>query len=514
MIDRLVLGSGSFVQTIVDALREKPGSVCVGTSDRSLATTFREIGVDAETLDPTDEAALSALDSDIVFVLQDSEQANREAARAVRNALPEAYLLVYAGENDLSHGASLEGIADRVVDPGRATAARLVDQVGDDGQQLQQLWQVLSGIDRLAIVAHDNPDPDAIASGVALAELADAADCEAEVCYYGNISHQENRAFVNLLDLDLRNVDGGETLSEFDGIALVDHSRPGVNDQVSPDTDVDIVIDHHPPRSPVDARFVDLRSSVGATSTLLVEYLDRFGMTISENIATALLFGIHIDTRSFSREVSGEDFEAAATLLATANLDTLERIESPSVTAQTLDTMARSIRHRQVEDGVLLSFVGSLSERDALAQAADHLLTLEGITTTLVYGVMDGTIYASARSSDPHLDIGETLRGAFDHLGSAGGHADMAGAQFDLGVFGGVEDDNSLRGVLEASITGPFLEAAEASTRPETSDIYTSDAAMTERYVVTPPAPPEGDESTTDDSPGQGSSESPDDETE
>jgi hypothetical protein len=159
--------------------------------------------------------------------------------------------------------------------------------------------------------------------------------------------------------------------------------------------------------------------------------------------------------------------------------------------------MAGSIRHRQVEDGVLLSFVGSLSERDALAQAADHLLTLEGITTTLVYGVMDGTIYASARSSDPHLDIGETLRGAFDHLGSAGGHADMAGAQFDLGVFGGVEDDNSLRGVLEASITGPFLEAAEASTRPETSDIYTSDAAMTERYVVTPPPPPEGDESTT-----------------
>jgi nanoRNase/pAp phosphatase (c-di-AMP/oligoRNAs hydrolase) len=494
MVDRLVLGSSSLVQTVVDAVREKPGTVCVGTSDRSLATTFREIGIDAEMLDPTDETALAALDPDLVFVLQDSLQANREAALAVRNALPEAYLLVYAGEDDLSHGASLEGIADRVVDPGRATATRLVDQIGENGRQLKQLWQVLSGIDRLAVVAHDNPDPDAIASGVALGELADAAGCEAAVCYYGNISHQENRAFVNLLGLDLQQLEAGETLSEFDGIALVDHSRPGVNDQLSPDTDVDIVIDHHPPRSPVDARFVDLRSSVGATSTLLVEYLDRFGLTLGENTATALLFGIHVDTRSFSREVSGADFEAAATLLPSANLDTLERIESPSVSAQTLGTLADAIRHRQVENGVLLSFVGSLSERDALAQAADRLLTLEGISTTLVYGVMDRTVYASARSSDPDLDIGETLREVFDHLGSAGGHADMAGAQFDLGVFGAVDDDDSLREVVEASITGPFLEVAETSTGPDAGDVYTTGTVTSERYVVTPPAPPDGDE--------------------
>jgi nanoRNase/pAp phosphatase (c-di-AMP/oligoRNAs hydrolase) len=500
MVDRLVLGSGSLVQTVVSALREKPGTVYVGTDDRTLATTFREVGVDAETLDPTDETALADLDPDLVFVLQDSPQDSHAAARAVKNALPEAYLLVYAGEGDRSHGTALEGIADRVVDPGRATAARLIDQIGENGKQLKQLWRVLSGIDRLAIVAHDNPDPDAIASGVALAELAGSAGCETEVCYYGTISHQENRAFVNVLDLDLRNVEAGETLSEFDGIALVDHSRPGVNDQLSPDTDVDIVIDHHPPRAPVDAQFVDLRSRIGATSTLLVEYLDRFGMNIKENIATALLFGIHVDTRSFAREVSVADFEAAATLLPSANLATLERIESPSVSAQTLETMANAISYRQVEDGVLLSFVGHLSERDALAQAADRLLTLEGISTTLVYGVMDETVYASARSSDPQLDIGETLREVFDHLGSAGGHADMGGAQFDLGVFGAIEDDDdSLREVIEASITGPFLEAAEASTGPGAGDVYTG-TVVTERYVVEPPVLPGSDESASDDS--------------
>jgi nanoRNase/pAp phosphatase (c-di-AMP/oligoRNAs hydrolase) len=509
MLDRLVLGSSSLVQTVAEELEGKPGTVRVGTSDRSLATTLRETGVEAETLDPTDETTLAGLDPDIVVVLQDTKEAGHAATRAARNALPDAYLLVYAGDDGPSQDTALEAIADEVIDRGRAAATRLVDHVGDNGRQFQQLRHVLLEIDRLAVVAHDNPDPDAIASGVALGEIATDIGCETEICYHGDISHQENRAFVNLLGLDLRRIEADTALSGFDGIALVDHSRPGVNDQLAPDTDIDIVIDHHPPRSPVDAQFVDLRSCVGATSTLLVEYLDRSGVPVGESLATALLFGIQVDTRSFSREVSNEDFEAAATLLSAADLEALERIESPSVDAQTLETIASAIRHRRVEDGVLLSFVGSLSSRDTLSQAADLLLTPEGVTTTLVYGVMDGTVYASARSSDPQLDIGQTLRGVFDHLGSAGGHADMAGAQFGLGVFGDVDGDESLREVLESSVTGPFLEAAEASARPERGDLDTADASMTGRYLVTP-ASSDSSESATDDGDRGESSESPD----
>lgn len=495
MVDRLVLGSGSLVQTVVESLRGQPGTVRVGTDDKSFATTFREVGVDADHLDPTDEATLAELDPDIVFVVEDDPADNRAAARAVRRALPDVYLLAYAGEDDLDHGAALEGVADEVLDPGRAAAAHIIERIGDDGQRLHQLWRVLRDIDRLGIVAHDNPDPDAIASGVALARLAAAVGCDAEVCYYGSISHQENRAFVNVLNLDVRNVAADEELSEFDGIALVDHSRPGVNDQLSPDTEVDIVIDHHPPRAPVDARFVDLRSSVGATSTLLVGYLDRFGLTFDTAVATALLFGIRVDTRSFSREVSQEDFEAAATLLDAADLTTLELIESPNVSAQTLETIASAINHRTIEDGVLLSFVGESPDRDALAQAADQLLGLDGVTTTFVYGIMGETVYASARASGSRIDIGETLRDAFDQIGSAGGHADMAGAQLDLGVFGVIEDrDGSLREVLEASITGRFLEAAAANARPQATDAYAADAEVTDRYFITPPAYDEPDD--------------------
>jgi nanoRNase/pAp phosphatase (c-di-AMP/oligoRNAs hydrolase) len=390
----------------------------------------------------------------VVVVADQPATRSRAVAEAVRTALPEATLVVVldtdAGPEDR---AAVDAVADRVV-AGAETVARAVTDavVGPGGEQARRLHRTLRSVagrspegGRLAVVMHDNPDPDAIASAVALVRVAAVAGVEAVPCYYGRVSHQENRAMVNLLDLDLRRLPPDDDLSEFDGIALVDHSRPGVNDQLSPDRHVDVVIDHHPPRAPVDADFVDLRGEVGATSTLLTGYLARFGVPEygGAQIATALLYGIRVDTAAFTREVTAADFEAAAVLSAYADADALDRIESPSVAGETLDTVGRAVRNRDVRGDALASCVGPVHDRDALAQAADRLLDLEGVTTTLVFGYDDDpeesdtpTVYASARARGTGLDLGETLRLAFDSLGSAGGHADMAGAQIPLSALG------------------------------------------------------------------------------
>jgi len=293
------------------------------------------------------------------------------------------------------------------------------------------------------------------------------------VCYYGEITHQENRAFVNLLEFDLRNLERGVDLSEFDCFALVDHSRPGVNDGLPEDTPIDIVIDHHPPRMPVEARFVDLRSEVGATSTLLVDYLRALDIAPSEAIATGLLFGIRVDTDEFTREVCAADFEAAAFLQPAADLGTLERIESPSMSAETLEIIARAISNRERHGPVLVSGVGTLSNRDALAQAADRLLNLEDVTTTFVYGLADETVYVSARARGTDIDLGETLRDAFDQIGSAGGHADMAGAQLPVGLLDAADDaEETLTGVADPFVTDRFLEAIDSRTHRVMRDVY------------------------------------------
>ena len=372
---------------------------------------------------------------------------------------------------------TLAAAADSVVDAEAVATDWLDERVGDAGLRTRKLTAALRAIDGpLAIVAHDNPDPDAIASAVALARVAETAGVDADVCYFGDITHQENRAFVNLLAFDLLELEPGADLAEYDGVALVDHSRPGVNDGLAEDTAVDIVIDHHPPRYPVEAKFVDLRSEVGATSTLLVDYLRKLDITPSREVATGLLFGIRVDTDEYTREVSVADFEATAYLVPHADAGTLDRIESPSMSADTLDTIARAISDRERHGSALLSGVGELTDRDALAQAADRLLDLEDVTTTLVYGIRDGTIYVSARARGTDLDLGETLRDAFGQIGSAGGHADMAGAQISLGLLDAIEaDDESLSEILDAIVTDRFLDAMGSRSHRVLTGVYPDD---------------------------------------
>ena len=458
MADRLILGSGSLVSPVARAV---DGPVLVGTPDEDLASALRGAGIEAESIDPTDEQVLSALDVDLVFVLEDSEESALATARAVDTALPNAYLLASAGPSTATGDTPLSSLADRVFDPGRAVAERVLACAGKP--QLPQLWTVLRGLDHLAVVAHNNPDPDALASGVALARLAGEADCEAEVCYYGDISHHENRAFVNALELDLRNLDADADLAAFDGLALVDHARPGINDQLPEDTPVDIIIDHHPPRGPVEARFVDLRSEFGATCTMLVEHLERYGKEIDSDVATALLFGIHVDTDGFTRSVTTQDFDATATLVEAADLETLEQMRSPSVDRGTFDVLALAIDERRVEGDVALSFVGTVGNRDVLPQAADRLLNVDGITTTAVYGLVDETVHVSARSRSGELDLGEVVREAFGEMGAAGGHTDMAGAQIHLGLFGDLADAESLAPLIDSHIADRFLDALDDS---------------------------------------------------
>ncbi len=475
MYNRLILGSGSLIPTVISA---SEGDMLVGTPDERLAETLRELNVAVEPLSPTNGQALARTEAAVVFVVENTSAEAVASARAVKNALPDAYLLVYTGT--AVPDKTVEQLADAVIHPADVLAERILASVSNS--RVQQLWAILGDISHLAVVTHDNPDPDAIASGLALCQLAHETGCEATLCYYGEISHQENRAFVNVLDLNLHQLSPDDDLTQFDGFALVDHARPGINDGLPTDLAVDIVIDHHPPRGPVEARFVDLRSDVGATSTLLVEYFEQLGSTLNETVATALLFGIYVDTHSFTRGVDQQDFSAAASLVRVANFELLNKIEAPSIDPGTLNSLADAITNRRVERDLLFSCVGTLTNRDALSQAADRLLRLEGVTTTVISGLYEGTVYVSARSRNEAIDIGETLRDAFDHIGSAGGHADMAGAQLDLGVLEVVESDESLVDVVSDVIAESVLEALASG--PQSPQRQLSHAELHDRYTV------------------------------
>lgn len=466
MMRRLVLGDGAIGRTLTDRAVAQSGELYVVTADSGWVTTLRDDSVAAIEADPADPSQYPSTVDIVVVAAEEATQTER-IAEIARREFPEATLIAAVGLTATpAQRERLAELADELIDPRTEITSRVVEATtSSEGGGMGDLLSTIRSLSSpLAVFAHNNPDPDAIASACGLVRIADSVGVPAEACYSGEISHQENRALVNLLNLDLTAVDPDAfDPDEYGAIALVDHCQPGVNDSLPEETAVKIVVDHHPPRMPIDEtdRYVDIRPEIGSTSTIITEYFHRLGLVPDQQLSTALLYGIQTDTKGFTREVSEADFEAAATLSTTASEADLERIESPSVTSSVVETLATAIQRRDVRGSALATCVGEITDRDALAQAADDLLDMEGISTVLVYGYTDEMIYVSGRTRGTAVDLGETLREALDRIGSAGGHANMAGAQLPLGIISEVGENERLSDVVHELVAERFFAALD-----------------------------------------------------
>jgi nanoRNase/pAp phosphatase (c-di-AMP/oligoRNAs hydrolase) len=338
-------------------------------------------------------------------------------------------------------------------------------------QPAQVLERLLGNGEKLTIVCHNNPDPDCLASAFALGRIAMAAGIdEHHILYSGDISHQQNRAFVNLLDIDLKPFEPAAVQDRPEGslLAFVDHAVPGANNRVPEETPVDIVIDHHPNEG-IEAQFIDHREQVGATATILTEYVRELATEMDAALGTALLFAIRRETLGFLRGVTSDEYDAAGWLHKHADNTLLRTLSTPSITGATVDTIAEAITNRTVRGSVLISGIGRTSERDALPQAADYLATLEGVETAIVFGIVEDGVQLSARSTDSRIHIGDVLDSAFSDVGSAGGHREMAGGEVPLGIFADyTTDDDQLFAIVDQVMTARLVAELNLTTEAET----------------------------------------------
>jgi nanoRNase/pAp phosphatase (c-di-AMP/oligoRNAs hydrolase) len=204
--------------------------------------------------------------------------------------------------------------------------------------------------------------------------------------------------------------------------------------------------------------YLDL-SPVGAASTLLTYYLRYAAVEIDRATAAALVLGILTDTMNFTRGATPPDFDAFQYLMGFADAEVLGKLLAPTISSDALDALATAIKVGKLRAGYLTANLGEVKSRDLLAQAADFLLNREGVTTTFTYGVCGDAVYASARTRDVGLNMGQTLKKAFSDIGSGGGHPHMAGATIPLKALSKTGKDK-LRRELDRVVGRKFLEAA------------------------------------------------------
>lgn len=299
--------------------------------------------------------------------------------------------------------------------------------------RLEELLATLDSSRRVLILPHNNPDPDSIASAVALQYLVkQQRGITSQIAYNGVIGRAENRALVRYLGNPLRPL-RADDLRDSPRIAVVD-TQPGIgNSAVDGTTDVHIVIDHHPLSARTAAAvFADVRPEIGATATILTEYLREAGIQPPHRLATALFYGIKTDTLGLVRGATQADIAAYLYLQPFIDTHKLIAIEQAQVSAAYFEHLDATVQAAQVYDDLVMAYIGPMSYPDLAGEMADLLLRLEGIQWSVCMGVYEDMLILSVRTRKRHTDAGALVRAIVGTDGTAGGHGMLAGGQIPL----------------------------------------------------------------------------------
>jgi nanoRNase/pAp phosphatase (c-di-AMP/oligoRNAs hydrolase) len=300
-------------------------------------------------------------------------------------------------------------------------------------EPLDALLEAVADTDHVLILPHNDPDPDAIASAVALRHLLEArAGVSTRIAYRGLVGRAENKAMVNYLERPLRCLRNSD-LKQGSYIALVD-TQPGAgNNALPPGRATAIVLDHHPLRKTTpDAAYHDVREDVGATSTMLIEYLQAADLEPSVSLATALFYGIKTDTMGLSRGARQADVDAYFYLQPRVDIEALVRIERAQVPAEYFESLVAACRSARRYGHVLVSYLGWMSYPDLAAEMADLLLRLKGVWWVICVGAYEDDVIVSVRTNRRRGGAARVVRAIVRDRGTAGGHGSMAGGQIPL----------------------------------------------------------------------------------
>lgn len=290
--------------------------------------------------------------------------------------------------------------------------------------RVQQYQRYFADADRVLILLHNEPDPDALAAGLALRTILRRTRTTAIIGALKGVSRPENVRMADLLDIQVETLTPADFAS-FDRIATVDvqpHYFPGQLPRV------DLVIDHHPEQTGYTTVFKDIRPEFGSTCTILTEHLRAVDVNISERTATAMLYAIKSDTLFFARHTNKSDLDAFTFLYPLADAALIRKMEGAEITLERLEHVTRALATSRLRHQVFSAFVGETTREDFIPYTADFLLQVEGVKWTIVSGIVGGQLIISVRNLGYSRNAGDFVKANFGDIGSAGGHRALAKA--------------------------------------------------------------------------------------
>ncbi|MEX1129123.1 MAG: DHH family phosphoesterase [Vicinamibacterales bacterium] len=406
---------------------------------RPLARRLHDAGIDITVGDPrrVDTYLKADISPMTCFLVQDNgKRSIKKILGAIRDAGGTLTYIIHTGaaakpRNSEALKADFPDAAD--MDLAELIRPTLVTELSRSmtRARVQQYQRYFADADRVLILLHNDPDPDALASGLALRNLLRRTKTTAIIGAMQGVTRPENLRMANMLDIQVEPITPA-SFQEFDRIATVDvqpHYFGGLLLRA------DLVIDHHPEQPGYIAVFKDIRADYGSTSTILTEHLRSVDVNISERTATAMLYAIKSDTLFFARHTNRDDLEAFTFLYPLADAALIRKMEGAEITLDRLDYVTRASQDGEMRDQVFTAFIGQAPREDFIPYTADFFLQLEDVKWTIVAGIVGTCLIVSVRNLGYSRNAGEFVKRWFADIGSAGGHRAMAKAVVPIDKF-------------------------------------------------------------------------------
>lgn len=286
--------------------------------------------------------------------------------------------------------------------------------------------------DTVAILMYGSPDPDAVASAMALREILNQTQPLGKCIFVATepVVRYQNAEFIREMKVEIQMLDKVD-LKEFRLIAIVD-AQPTFFGDLLGETKPQIVLDHHPCKTVWHASLADVRPSYGALSTIMTEYLLAARAKIPKRLYTALLYGIRSDTVNFERDASLEDIGAYYLNFLRANRQLIRRIELNQIPERFLRYFDYAYQHKRRYRDRVICFLGTVESADACVQVADFYLRVIDIFYVIIAGVVKDRLVIIFRGDGYRQDCGAIARKAFGQFGTAGGHRSAARVEIPL----------------------------------------------------------------------------------
>lgn len=321
-----------------------------------------------------------------------------------------------------------------------------------------ELVELLKG-HRVFIQTHNFPDPDGIASGFGLQYFLKVNGVESEICYDGKIDKLSTKKMFAVFNICAKSKDEITDMTEEDYIVVVDAQKLNANltDFVG---DEIACIDHHPTVKEYEYRYKDVRI-VGACSTIIADYFRQTNTDLPPNIASALAYGIKMDTSDFTRGAYPFDAEVFSYVFEKADSHLINDMYMNVMELSDLKAYGAAIDSIRLHGEVGFAKIPFDCPDALIAIISDFILSLDVVTVSVVYSMrMDG-IKFSVRSELEEIDAGKMIAGALKGVGDGGGHKGMAGGFIPKDAV------SKLGNEMDENIQVRFLKQKEIQKRAE-----------------------------------------------